>query len=239
MASNEFFQYSLALGLMDGVADKGLPISEYLKHGDHGLGTFRFMNGEMIVVDGKAYQMLADGSIVDLDPTDDTVIHPFAQITRFKPEITAAAAVPSKEEMYDIVSSLVPNSKNHILALRLDGVFKAVTVRTAAGQTEPRQPLLEVGRNQVSFTFEDVRGTLVGFRQPHYLQGIGVAGDHLHFITEDRKRGGHVLALESDGEVEVRAAQMYTMVLELPKGDDEFDEAKLLGNHKDLESVEG
>lgn len=123
--------------------------------------------------------------------------------------------------------------------MRLDGVFKSVTVRTAAGQTEPRQGLKEIGKNQVSFTFENVRGTLVGFRQPHYLQGIGVAGDHLHFITDDRKRGGHVLGLESDGEVDVQAAQMYTMTLELPKGDEEFNEAPLLGNHQDLEAVEG
>lgn len=123
--------------------------------------------------------------------------------------------------------------------MRLDGVFKSVTVRTAAGQKEPRQGLLEVGKNQVAFTFENVRGTMICFRQPHYLQGIGVAGDHLHFITDDRKRGGHVLALETDGEVEVKVAQMYTMTLELPKDDQEFNEAKLLGNHKDLESVEG
>lgn len=106
MAYNELFQYSLALGLMDGVADKGLPISDFLKHGDHGLGTFRFMNGEMIVIDGKAYQMLADGSIVDLDPAGDS-IHPFAQITRFKPEVTLQVGVPSKEELNDIVSDLV------------------------------------------------------------------------------------------------------------------------------------
>lgn len=106
MAFNELFQYSLALGLMDGVADKGLPISEFLKHGDHGLGTFRFMNGEMIVLNGKAYQMLADGSIVDLDPAGDA-IHPFAQITRFRPDVTAKAAVPSKEELNGIVSGLV------------------------------------------------------------------------------------------------------------------------------------
>lgn len=106
MAHNQMFQYSLALSLMDGVADKGLPISEYLKHGDHGLGTFRYMNGEMIVVDGKAYQMLSDGSIVDLDPNGDA-IHPFAQITRFQPEVTARAAIPSKEELNGIVSGLV------------------------------------------------------------------------------------------------------------------------------------
>lgn len=100
------YQYSLALSLMDGVADKGLPISEFLKHGDHGLGTFRYMNGEMIVLDGKAYQMLSDGSIVDVDPAGDA-IHPFAQITRFKPETTAKAVIPSKEELNGIVSSLV------------------------------------------------------------------------------------------------------------------------------------
>lgn len=105
MAHNELFQYSLALGLMDGIADKGLPISEFLKYGDHGLGTFRFMNGEMIVIDGTAYQMLADGSIVDLDPAGDA-IHPFAQITRFKPEITAQVVVSSKEKLNDILSDL-------------------------------------------------------------------------------------------------------------------------------------
>ncbi|KAI7778540.1 alpha-acetolactate decarboxylase [Diaporthe eres] len=238
MACNELYQYSLALGLMDGVADKGLPISDYLQHGDHGLGTFRFMNGEMIVLDGEAYQMLADGSIKKLDPKGDA-IHPFAQITRFKPETTARAAVPSKEELNGVVSGLVPGSKNHHLAMRLDGLFKSITVRTAAGQTEPRQPMIEVGKNQVAFSFENVRGTLVGFRQPHYMQGIGIAGDHLHFITEDRQRGGHVLALESHGELEVKAAQMFKMTLELPNGDEEFNEAPLLGDHKDLELVEG
>lgn len=123
--------------------------------------------------------------------------------------------------------------------MRLDGVFKSVTVRTAGGQKEPHQGLLQIGKDQTSFTFENVRGTLVGFRQPHYLQGIGVHGDHLHFITDDRKRGGHVLALESDGEVQVQAAQMYTMTLELPKGDEDFNKASLLGSHKDLHAVEG
>lgn len=106
MVYNELYQYSLALSLMDGVADKGLPISEYLKHGDHGLGTFRFMNGEMIVLDGQAYQMLADGSITKLDPKGDA-IHPFAQITRFKHEISGTIVVPGKEVLYGAVSAIM------------------------------------------------------------------------------------------------------------------------------------
>lgn len=39
---------------------------------------------------------------------------------------------------------------------------------------------------QVIFEFENVSGTLVGFRTPDYAKGINVPGYHLHFITENR-----------------------------------------------------
>ncbi|HET9184774.1 MAG TPA: acetolactate decarboxylase, partial [Solirubrobacterales bacterium] len=39
----------------------------------------------------------------------------------------------------------------------------------------------------------DVEGTMLGFRFPTYVEGIEVAGYHLHFISADRGRGGHVL----------------------------------------------
>jgi acetolactate decarboxylase len=42
-------------------------------------------------------------------------------------------------------------------------------------------------------TFADVTGTLAGFRMPDYEQGISVAGYHSHFITKDRRHGGHAL----------------------------------------------
>jgi acetolactate decarboxylase len=39
----------------------------------------------------------------------------------------------------------------------------------------------------------DVSGSMVGFRFPDPLDGIELAGAHLHFVTDDRARGGHVL----------------------------------------------
>jgi len=33
----------------------------------------------------------------------------------------------------------------------------------------------------------------VGFCSPDYAQGVNVPGYHLHFLTEDRKAGGHIL----------------------------------------------
>jgi acetolactate decarboxylase len=38
-----------------------------------------------------------------------------------------------------------------------------------------------------------VEGTIVGFRCPFFVRGVNVPGYHLHFITADRKAGGHVL----------------------------------------------
>jgi acetolactate decarboxylase len=44
------------------------------------------------------------------------------------------------------------------------------------------------------FEFSDVQGTIVGFYTPGFLSGVHLAGLHLHFITADRLRGGHLLS---------------------------------------------
>jgi acetolactate decarboxylase len=41
-----------------------------------------------------------------------------------------------------------------------------------------------------------VQGTIVGFRTPEWMAGVNVPGYHFHFVTADRKAGGHVLACE-------------------------------------------
>jgi acetolactate decarboxylase len=38
-----------------------------------------------------------------------------------------------------------------------------------------------------------VDGTLVGLWSPNYAGAFSVPGYHFHFISADRKRGGHVL----------------------------------------------
>ena len=60
-------------------------------------------------------------------------------------------------------------------------------------QRKPYRPLVEVVQDQHVFDFTDVEGTLVGFRFPDYAQGVEVPGYHMHFISADRTRGGHVL----------------------------------------------
>jgi alpha-acetolactate decarboxylase len=237
MTHNEVFQYSLVSALMDGVATHGIPISRVLGHGDHGLGTFRGMDGEMIVLNSDVYQMKADGSVIHIDP--ENTITPFSTVTRFRPTATTQATVTSKASLEEVLTRLFPTARNHFLAVRLDGVFKKILVRTAGGQLKPREGMVDVCARQTTHTFEDVKGTIFGFRCPEYVMGINVAGEHYHFITEDRQRGGHILELESGGDVEIAAAQMSKFHMALPTDDDEFNEATLKLQAQRIKAVEG
>jgi acetolactate decarboxylase len=77
--------------------------------------------------------------------------------------------------------------------------------------------MTEVAANQNLFELEDVVGTMVGFRFPDYAKGINVPGYHLHFVTADRTRGGHVLGARTGG-VTVQVDDSVDLHVELPAG---------------------
>jgi acetolactate decarboxylase len=95
----------------------------------------------------------------------------------------------------------VAPERNLFLAVRIDGVFSYVKVRAAPAQQKPYPPLAEVAKTQPVFEYTDVRGTVVGFRCPALVKGLNVPGYHLHFISDDRSGGGHVLDLRLSGGV--------------------------------------
>jgi acetolactate decarboxylase len=83
-------------------------------------------------------------------------------------------------------------------------------------QRPPYPPLTEATAHELVTDFEHVTGTLAGFRTPAYEQGISVAGYHLHFLTEDRHHGGHVLDFAlHQGEVTICTAS--ELHLSLPR----------------------
>ena len=43
--------------------------------------------------------------------------------------------------------------------------------------------------------FDDINGVLVCVYYPDYMDGINAPGWHLHFLSADRTRGGHVFDL--------------------------------------------
>jgi acetolactate decarboxylase len=159
------------------------------EHGDLGLGTFENLDGEMVIVDGHFFQVRSDGSVTECG---DDVLSPFALITRFAPD--AAVTMDNCPDMSHIASRFeaLRTSDNIFFALRVDGQFHYVHTR-AMCRTEEGVPLLQAAAVQPEFEFHDVSGTLVGFWTPEYAKTLNVPGYHLHFISTDRKSGGHLL----------------------------------------------
>ena len=122
-------------------------------------------------------------------------------------------------------------------AIRLDGSFELVRARSVPRQSPPYRPLTEVVAQQNVFDLAEVEGTMVGFRFPSYAEGIEVGGYHLHFISADRTRGGHVLDSRSSG-LRVRLDPSNDLHIELPPAVDLADPDLAAETHEAVELVE-
>jgi acetolactate decarboxylase len=208
------FQASTIGALLDGAYDGDLSFAELAEHGDLGLGTLNGLDGEMIALDGEFFRADVAGRVHPVSPRERT---PFAVVTRFQPTVETELEGPLShaEVLAGLDRAAPPGAAS--CAIRLDGRFELVRARSVPRQRPPYRPLTEVVAEQNEFELADVSGTMVGFRFPSYVEGIEVAGYHLHFIDEERGRGGHVL----DSRVaSVRGAidPSHDLHVELPPG---------------------
>ncbi|RPI74625.1 MAG: acetolactate decarboxylase, partial [Desulfobacteraceae bacterium] len=54
-------------------------------------------------------------------------------------------------------------------------------------------PLTSVIAQQTVFEHRNIKGTLVGYWFPEYLASLNATGYHLHFISADKQKAGHML----------------------------------------------
>src|ERR1700694_2857242 len=62
------FQVSISGALVAGVYDREVSVRSILQHGDFGLGTFANLDGEMVVLDGRAFQVKGNGRVLEARP---------------------------------------------------------------------------------------------------------------------------------------------------------------------------
>src|SRR5208283_78144 len=60
------FQVSTATALVEGIYQGAVRVDTLREHGDLGLGTFEDLDGEMVIVDGRFYQVRSDGSVKEV-----------------------------------------------------------------------------------------------------------------------------------------------------------------------------
>jgi acetolactate decarboxylase len=237
MASNQIYQYSVISALMTGLssASSSTTVSKLLAHGTLGLGTFESMDGEMVILDGQAYQLKHDGSVAKVAGSAKI---PFGSVTQFEPQTTRKSSLRDKDHLTELVADMFPHARNHFVALRVDGYFDYVKCRTIPPQTYEGEPLTEVGKRQTVKEYHDVKGTIVGFRSPQWSEGVSVVGIHVHFLSAERSFGGHVLAVRADSEVEVGVSACINLHIDLPHSE-EFGARNLEDDAEGLKNVEG
>jgi acetolactate decarboxylase len=229
------FQASTIGALLDGAFDGDLSFAELAEHGDLGLGTLNRLDGEMIALDGEFFRADVDGGIHPIPAQAKT---PFAVVTRFEAEIDKRIeGAPTHEQLLARLDGLTPADASSC-AIRLDGRFDLVRARSVPAQTPPYRPLTEVVADQHVFELEDVEGTMLGFRFPAYVEGIEVAGYHLHFIDAGRTRGGHVLDSRC-GDLRARLDPSNDLHVELPPRVDLADPDLAAATHAAVAAVEG
>lgn len=190
--TDELYQVSTINALMQGVYDGEQTVKDLKQHGDFGLGAPNRLDGELIALDGKFYQIQSTGKVVLLN---DSMKIPFGTVMHFKakqPEtIGNIASFREFENRFDNIIK----EKNYFYAIRMDGVFDYVKTRSIPPQNKPYKTLSEAAKEQNTFELHNVKGTIVGFWAPQYVNGVNLPGYHLHFISDDRQSGGHILDL--------------------------------------------
>lgn len=144
----------------------------------------------MIAVDGRFYLVTPDGAVQMVDPS---VLVPFVTVTFFDKDSTILVSGSRNFSTFTSGTDKGLPSKNLIYAIRADATFPEMVVRVIPRQEKPYPPLTGGATHQVVTRLENSSGTIVGFYLPAFMKGVNMPGYHLHYITSDRKSGGHIL----------------------------------------------
>lgn len=236
--TSKMYQVSTLQALAMGYTKDVITVGELLEHGDTGLGTFRNVDGEMIMIDGHCYRALDDGSVAEADPGMGV---PFSSVTRFQGQ--REFGISNTKSIEDL--KLILNNKveegfglNSMHVVRIDGHYNKVYARSVAGYEARFVTLKEIlSENQKEFCFEDIDGSLVCVYYPDHMDGINAAGWHMHFISKGRRQGGHVFdAVISEAVAKIDKISRIEIQL---ASDAEFDVYSLKNVSKDeIEQIE-
>jgi acetolactate decarboxylase len=191
LPDHELFQTSTVEALLAGAFDGDVTLGEILEQGNLGLGTLDGLDGELIVLEGQAWKANLDGTLSRPHLSTGT---PYAVVVPFAPGPPMPLAGPFEGAELEAHLGLGIEATRRPTAIRIDGRFDAVRIRSVPKQRRPYPSLAKAIAGQQVSELVEVSGTMVGFRFPDALDGIEMVGSHLHFVTDDRTRGGHVLA---------------------------------------------
>ncbi len=217
--NDTYFHYSIWWAFVNKVFDADLSVAEVKKRGDVGLGSFNLLDGEMVMLDGIVYRIRQNGEI-SVGADTDTLV--YANAAFFNKDTSFKISKP--EIGVDTLKSLITrefSSPNFFYVLIIRGTYNKIKLGGLHKQTKPFKDGLDVLiPNRPVFEGTNVTGTIVGFYCPEFIGNINVKGFHFHFISDDKKYGGHVMEFESAGELTVDLDKKTDYHFYLPDNED-------------------
>lgn len=232
---NHLFTVGIGAGLIGGLYDGNYSYGLLKQHGNFGLGAPDKLDGELVVFQGKIYQTQYTGKTF---VADDRQLTPFAMVHFFQPDSkTIPGKAMDKQSLFHYLDSILTNV-NGLYAIHISGKFSYIKTRAFPPVKEHEHtPLASMLPLQHFFEFNNVKGDLVGYRLPSYMDNTNISGYHFHFLSEQKDAGGHIIDVKADSiTIEIDRLDSYTIHIPSTAEFEQFDFKKT--REDDIKSVE-
>jgi len=183
-------QAGLIVDLARGDYEGFFPVTNLVRYGDHGLGTFHNLDGEMIIYSGVVYRAASDWSVAPADTNQTT---PYAVATFFQAD-RMFDVENMDQKLFGRALDMRRRQDRMPHAIQVHGIFESMTIRSIPAQEQPWRSLDAVLKSdQRQMTLTNVAGVMIGYHYPDALSVLHPPDYHFHFIDQDITTGGHVL----------------------------------------------
>ncbi len=144
-------------------------------------------------------------------------------VSFFKADTTIQVANSlTKEKLYAYLDSVLP-FQNKIYAIHIKGNFRQLKTRAFPAVTKkPYRALAGMIPLQHFFNFDNIQGSLVGYRIPAYMDGPNITGYHFHFLSANKQSGGHLIDLLT-GSITIEINYINSFTVNLPQTSDFYN----------------
>ena len=236
MNTDRLYQHGTLAMLVPGLFAGTQKIEELLQHGNTGIGTLTGLDGELVIIDSKVYQVNAQGAVREVGSEEEV---PFANVHyQADRSVGKLQGLDLSGFQKTVLERL--QTANLFAAVRVEGRVTQMHTRAVLPQQPPYPTLTETASGQKEFNAENIKGTLIGYYSPDLYAGAVSPGFHLHFLDADHHMGGHILGFELDSG-ELFLQKFSDFQLHLPTTNDaflkqKFDTATLVADIRKAEN---
>ncbi|TCN53033.1 acetolactate decarboxylase [Flavobacterium circumlabens] len=216
------YHYSVMDAMRNGVYQGDITVKTLREKGNFGLGTYNFLDGEMIVLDGIFYRIASSGQVTKAEPEREV---PFASLVVFSADKEyEISGITTIEMLQKEILSRLP-SANKPYALRIECSFESIVTGGATKLEEKDTTgIAELMKTRPLYQKKPVSGMMVGFYNPPSFAAVDLSPFHFHFISYDKTFGGHLVSgTLSSAKIKISIDEKPGYEIVLPQQNKNFD----------------